>query len=67
MDIWFGNERMLDSRITPSNINWESATKVWVKPSFYDGIFCVGYTDGEIATNTAAGGIWEGRTVLRCD
>lgn len=30
-------------------------------------VYCYGYSDGEIATNTAAGGIWEGKTVTKYD
>lgn len=50
---------------------WESATKI----ALYSGysvaesniVRVSGYTDEEIATNKAAGGIWEGKTVWKVD
>lgn len=44
---------------------------VWNNTKIYatwgSSVYCVGYTDGEISTNTASGGIWEGKTVTKCD
>jgi hypothetical protein len=30
-------------------------------------VYCYGYSDTEITTNTATGGIWEGKTVTKYD
>ncbi len=44
---------------------------VWNNTKIYatwsSTVYCVGYTDEEISTNTASGGIWEGKTVTKCD
>lgn len=53
--IWIG---------TNGKLKWESATKIYTLDS---AVRCIGYTDGEIATNTAEGGIWEGKTVTKFD
>ena len=45
-------------------------TLVWNNTKIYttwgSEVLCVGYTDEEISTNTASGGIWEGKTVTKC-
>lgn len=46
-------------------LTWESSTKIWLPAG--NKILCVGYSDGEIATKTAAGGEWEGKTAVKCD
>lgn len=48
-----------------------SGSLVWNNTKIYAAwgsfVYCVGYTDEEISTNTASGGIWEGKTVTKCD
>lgn len=46
-------------------LTWESATKIWLPAG--NNILCVGYTDSEISTRTASGGIWDGKTIVKCD
>jgi hypothetical protein len=50
---------------TNRTLTWESASKIWLPAG--NKILCVGYSDGEIATKTAAGGEWEGKTAVKCD
>lgn len=48
----------------PTKVKWQSATKVYVEVGGSSStIYATGYTTEEIATNTASGGIWEGKTV----
>lgn len=46
-------------------LTWESASKIWLPAG--NKILCVGYSDADIATKTASGGVWEGKTVVKCD
>ena len=46
-------------------LTWESATKIWLPAG--NNILCVGYSDSEISTRTASGGVWEGKTIVKCD
>lgn len=50
---------------TNRTLTWESATKIWLPAG--NTILCVGYSDSDIATKTASGGAWEGKTVVKCD
>lgn len=48
---------------TPSvseSLVWESASKIYIHIKSNNKIICIGYSDADIATNTASGGIWEG-------
>jgi hypothetical protein len=50
----------------PDIISWD-ATKAFVRVANGTLIYCVGYTDEQIVTLTAAGGDWEGATVNKTD
>ena len=50
---------------TDRTLTWESSTKIWLPAG--NNILCVGYSDSEISTRTASGGIWEGKTIVKCD
>jgi hypothetical protein len=55
-------------------LSWESASKMYIYVgasgtgiSATTKVYVKGYTDGEIATKTASGGIWEGKEVVKVD
>jgi hypothetical protein len=54
-------------------LSWESASKMCIYAGSVPEIpnatkvYVMGYTDGEIATKTASGGIWEGKEVVKVD
>ena len=43
-------------------LHW-NGSKCYILYANLTKIYCYGYTDGEIATNCASGGIWEGISV----
>lgn len=62
---WTYNGKLINpSKSEPGSLVWD-ATKSYLKKGIE--VFCLGYTNSEIETNTASGGIWEGATVVSCD
>lgn len=63
------------SNASSARMTWESSNGVPTKIAVYNGssvagaarVIVYGYTDSEISTNTASGGIWAGKTINRVD
>lgn len=45
-------------------LKWENANKSYYESISDNLLYCMGYTSTEIATKTASGGVWYGKTVI---
>lgn len=53
--------------IDTASITYVSNNKMALVSTGNSRVYTLGYTDEEIATNTATGGVWAGKTVIKCD
>ena len=54
-------------QIDNASITYVSNNKMALVSTGNNRVYTLGYTDEEIATNTAAGGVWAGKTVIKND
>ena len=54
-------------QIDTASITYVSNNKMALVATGNNRVYTLGYTDEEIATNTAVGGVWAGKTVIKCD
>jgi hypothetical protein len=54
-------------QIDTASITYVSNNKMALVSTGNSRVYTLGYTDEEIATNTATGGVWAGKTVIKCD